>query len=234
MNNVVHFSPDTHTYTDGDGVIVPSVTQLLRAVGIGGDYPDLPKVQRLMRNKAELSTRVHLATRFLDEDDLNWDTVIPLAVPFVKAWERFCKEEKFIPAIEHSEKPMIGEFEGIRFGMTLDRAGMHGKRKAVVDIKCTLNTELSWGAQLAGYVVGLTSEIGGQADDWQRLCVQLMPDGNYKLHEYTEQRDYATFASALIVHHFKETFSPRGSGKTIRTSMYSEPVTIYQPAMESA
>jgi hypothetical protein len=43
---MIHFDEDTHTYTNDDGEVISSVTQILRTMGFGGFYKDTGAKER--------------------------------------------------------------------------------------------------------------------------------------------------------------------------------------------
>lgn len=54
---MVSFDPETHTYYAEDGRVLPSVTQVLQAVGLAPDYGNVP--EEVLRRKAERGTHIH-------------------------------------------------------------------------------------------------------------------------------------------------------------------------------
>src|SRR5687767_7346130 len=94
----MEFDELTHTYRV-DGQVVPSVTQILQALDIV-DYSYIPPAVReaaLLRGR-----KVHIATHFDDQGDLDEQTVPEEILPYVFAWRRFRQESGFQPElIEH-------------------------------------------------------------------------------------------------------------------------------------
>jgi hypothetical protein len=116
----IQFDEAAHLYTVA-GVERPSVTQILKDAGLIDTtwYTDEAR---------ERGRAVHFATQFLDEDDLDWDTVLPQYRGYVAAWERFKAESHFIISRDSDGKLLI---EYLLFqpvsgycGM-LDRVGHH-------------------------------------------------------------------------------------------------------------
>ena len=130
MAAALTFDPIRHAYAV-DGVPVLSVTQILKAAGLV-DYDGIP--EHVLRYAAERGTAVHTACEYYDQDDLDPDTLDPQLAPYVAAWMQFRKQHPF--KIMASERMYLGQFDGLRFGMTLDRlADMQGS--TILYIKCT-------------------------------------------------------------------------------------------------
>jgi hypothetical protein len=75
--------PQTHVYRV-DGRPVASVTSIIRDAGIGPDY-DGVRPDILERAKAR-GIHIDLARDFLDQNDLDWDTVHPPWKGYIEAW----------------------------------------------------------------------------------------------------------------------------------------------------
>jgi hypothetical protein len=194
------FDADTHTYT-AEGTKVPSVSQILQTVGLV-DYAGIDPA--VLRYAAERSTAVHLASQFWDEGDLDLESVDPLIAGYVSAWKSFRTLHPF--TITASERAGIGDLDGMRFGMTLDRLVDFGDRRmCVLDIKCTTKVH-EWAAiQLAAYAIGLAAEGTPRERlmKCRRAVVHLKRDGIFKFHEFKDPNDGDIFACALRIAHWK-------------------------------
>jgi len=95
----LRFVEDIHVYT-WRGVILPSVTGILKDVGI---------IDTAWYNEAARlrGSYVHLACALEDRGNLDWSTLDPVLVPYVEAWVRFKRESGFVPEI--IETPMLNE-----------------------------------------------------------------------------------------------------------------------------
>lgn len=168
MHSSVEFAEDRHEYRV-DGVVIPSVTQILQATGIV-NYDHLPAPIReaaLLRGR-----RVHAATHFDDEGDLDESTLSEELLGYVAAWRSFRANSGFVPElIEH--RAFNAEY---RYAGTLDRMGtLSNGKKAVVDIKT--NSAEPWVAmQIAAYQGFLP-----EPRSYWRMCVELYRDGTYRL-----------------------------------------------------
>jgi hypothetical protein len=185
------FDPSTHIYTAG-GARVPSVTQVLKMLSLGADFSRVdPEV---LDHKRQLGTLAHDACAILDEgDDLDWEA-LGEARPYVEGYRKFKLDTRFEPRLIEFHK--IAVVNGMRYGMKLDREGILNREPVVLDLKTAENTEPTWGLQLAAYALGLPLPTLPPFD-YQRLIVQLKPNGTYKLHTYADPDDAGAFKSAL-------------------------------------
>ena len=99
------------------------------------------------------------------------------------------------------EEPLSDELLG--YAGTPDRAGiltkLHGYPSAVVDIKAVSKISPATGVQLAGYKKLLTKSHTVLL----RYAVQLLPNGNYRLHSFMEAGDDGMFISMLNLYNWK-------------------------------
>lgn len=182
-----HFDEATHTYTV-DGRPVPSVTQVLQAVGIV-DYSHIPPGTR--KWALERGRMVHLYTQYDDQAMLDDSVVDPHVAPFLAAWRRFRLESGFTPdLIEHRGYNASFDYAGM-----LDRRGTLPKfGRVMLDIK-TNHAEEWVRLQLAGY-----SAFFPDPASYTRVCVELKADETYRLivcpaREY--RSDFQDFIGAL-------------------------------------
>lgn len=207
---VLEFDEQQHLYTV-DGIIRPSVTQALKGAGLIDIswYTDDAR----LRGQA-----VHAATRFLDEDDLDWETVVPEYRGYVQAWERF-KHETSFQIGRDSEGQLLNEYRLYHavFGYcgTLDRQGTIGTSDYLLDIK-TGGPEDWHGYQLAGY-----SQCFPNALSRRRLTVHLNANGRYTTREYPLDRfasDWQIFSASVVIwqaKHKKRSLTTHGYCNTL-------------------
>lgn len=190
----IKFVEETHQYfLNGDSV--PGVSEILQASGLSPDTSFFTEEDRRRGNA------VHLATKFLDEDRLNWKTVHPYIEGWVKGYKKFKKDTGFQPRlIEH-----IGYHQIYRFAGRLDRTGVfpNDKRSVLVDFKTGVPNV--WAKiSTAGYEIMLQ---GGMKIEkpYLRQVLQLNRDGTYKLHPpYTDPQDHKAFLCALGLFYWKK------------------------------
>ncbi len=182
------FDPESHVYTL-DGLVVPSVTQVLQGAGL----VDFSHVSKGVLDRASaFGTAAHMATALEDEKSLDIFSMDPELQGPVDAWNKFKQDIGFIPEI--IEIPLYSD--KYKFAGTPDRFGMIDKDKVLVDIKTGAMTKAT-AIQTAGYEILAPYKIK------RRIGVQLLMDGTYKVHEYKEKSDKAVFLSALNIFNYK-------------------------------
>ena len=183
------FDAESHVYTV-DGLIVPSVTQVLQSAGLI-DFSCVPK--SVLERAADFGNAVHKATALEDKGELDHFTLdISLQKP-LDAWNKFKKDFKFVSSI--IERPMYCEKYG--FAGTPDRIGTIGRDDVLVDIKTGVMTK-TIALQTAGYEILAPFRIA------RRIGVQLNMDGTYKIEEYKDKTDRRVFLSCLNVANWKQ------------------------------
>jgi len=191
------FDEELHLYTRSDGLIVPSVTQVLQEVGLvcyDGIDPEV------LSRKADLGTAVHKAAWYYDDGDLDANSVAPEILSYLTAWVRFREEARFTP--RKCETRGIATIDGMEYGYTFDRDGFLGEKPVLLDIKCTAAIEISWGPQTAAYEHALRQQDGIVR---QRAAVHLKPNGTYSLCLFKEARDYQVWKWALALVYWKQS-----------------------------
>lgn len=188
----VFFEHDAHAYIDADGRTQRmSVTQAIKIAGLI-DYSMVPP--DVLKNAAARGRLVHQASSILDRgEDLGSYEIPSECEPYIDAYVLFCREMRFVADPEWIERPMIVELFGHRVGMTPDAVGMIDGVPTVVERKATASGHPSWAIQTAGYELGLRA-AGLQIR--QRVAVQLLRTGKYRLFPYENAGDYETFADA--------------------------------------
>ena len=118
------FDPVEHRYTY-DGNPVPSVTQIMRPL-TEAVYGKIDPAT--LRAAADFGTAVHACTEYLDEGDLDANSVEPEWIPYVEAyiaWKDFAR-----PTIERIEWRLACE----KYAGTIDRiVTINGEPTATVD-----------------------------------------------------------------------------------------------------
>ncbi len=195
----LEFDEATHTYSI-DGIVVPSVTQVLTVAGLLD--PRWYTEESKARGKA-----VHAACHYIDEGDLDWSTVHPLVVPYVRAYEKFVKDTGFKPKL--IEKAVCNET--YFFAGTLDRFGFLQDDDCgdLIDIKSGAS-EPWHSIQMAGYGLCLPHMP-------RRRALYLKKDGSYKLGAiYTNPQDAGVFLSALTIANWKRLHGGKFHGNESR------------------
>lgn len=184
------FNEALHQYSDEHGIVVPSVTQVLRSEGFI-NFDGIP--YGILERKRRLGSLVHKATELWDRgEDLSDFDVPDAAWPYLEGYFAFVNDTKFQPDV--IEERRLANVRGMRFGMTPDRCGYLNGTRHILELKCSASEHPAWGLQLAAYDLGIH-----QRPTYERVALQLgdsFPRG-YKLHPYTDQGDYTVWTNAL-------------------------------------
>lgn len=185
------FEKDTHTYRL-DGVVVPSVTQILKEFGLvdfSGIDPDV------LKKAADRGTYVHKCCELIFHNDLDIDAIDPEAVPYVQAFQKFlaeqCGHDGF--KIIEMEKAIFHPF--LRYAGTLDILAERFKEPWIIDIK-TGAPQISYALQTAAYENCFPAVH-------KRACLYLSRDGKYRLHPYTDGNDVRIWQSCVSLYWWK-------------------------------
>lgn len=206
-----------HRYTF-HGAPVPGVTELLRRYYLSADWLQVPAQTLLL--KRELGTAVHRATHYEDEGTLDVNTVDPALEPYLAAWRAFKADSGFEALL--LETPLVHPL--YRYAGTPDRFGWirwgrQVERLAIVDLKTGDPEDAGAAYQTAAYANALRSVLAGDLltaarpfasalglhsdhleEPWERISVQLKPDGRYKLGgqgAYLDVRDWHRFKEVV-------------------------------------
>ena len=191
------FVPETHEYRTPDGVSVPSVTQILRGVGVSADFKAV--APGTLEYRRQLGTAVHADCHAYDDNDLDWATVDVRVKPYVEAWCQF-REAKALRAI-HRERRV---FHAIRYYCgTLDGIfETPDGQRVLIDIKTGNPDDAAAHLQTAAYQAAYSLEHPGERIT-ARWSVQLQPELRmpYRIHEYRDFHDFRTFEACVCVFH---------------------------------
>lgn len=185
----VDFFRDGHAYTTPDGRRVLSVTQALSIAG-AIDYSKVPP--DVLAHACDRGRLVHEATAMIDKGESLDQVELPSEIePFVNAYLLFSKEMRFVPDMDWVETPLLVELFSHHIGMTPDAIGTMDGVPTLIERKTCASKHPAWSLQTAGYTLGI-QRVGLQVR--QRMAVQLLPTGRYKLHPHEDDGDYQTFA----------------------------------------
>jgi len=187
----INFDKESHTYTTSEGVTLISVTQVLTEAGVisGGNFYTDYACQR--------GTMSHLACEYYDDGDLDESEIDPVIIPRLEAWKKFKRETKF-EVIEN--ELLVHSIHG--FAGTLDRLGDMGGATTLVDIKTSAAQAPWWGLQLGGYEIAL-KEMKPDLGLINRVTVQLLESGEYKITSFKDRNDKKVFLAALALAKWK-------------------------------
>lgn len=177
------FDPDSHSYwVDGERYL--SITQILSQAGIIDStwYTE---------ESAQLGTRIHRLTEFMDTNDLNLETISVTARPYLNAYKEFKNTSGVkIHKIEYQCYSSIYRIAG-----TVDRVVNFQGHPAIIDLKTGLKSK--WHSlQTAGYALILGA-------DYERYNLYLSKTGTYRLDQHRNLKDFDVFIAALTLVNWK-------------------------------
>jgi hypothetical protein len=189
---VLRFDPTLHEYRTPDGQLVPSVTQILKAVGVAVDFDELrassARLGAAIDLKREIGTALHADAHAFDDDDLDWSTVDPRVEPYVRAWATFRENTRLVPVTRERRvfHPTLG-YAGTLDGIFEQPNG----RLVLADIKTGDPTASGCAYQTAAYLAAY------------RWGVQLTPERRvpYRIFPYEAFDDFAKFQSFVTTYH---------------------------------
>ena len=188
------FDEAGHICRDAQGVIIPTVTQVLADCGMY-DFSMVPP--EVLERKAQLGRLVHQACHYFDEGDLDESGLHPEVHARLQGYKQFRADTGYEPAVH--ERRHIFEVHGMRFSGQYDSVGTRGKENWLVDIKNAASFSPCWGLQTAAYELGLPSRRLCAPFNYRRVVVQLFADGRYKLHTFSDGNDKQVFLACLAV-----------------------------------
>ena len=183
MPTEIEFDAATHTYrVSGEEVI--GVTRVLVESGL----IDTRFFTELGRARGSAA---HQALEFLDQGDLDEESLDPKITGFVAAYQSFKDDSGF--EVEQIEQRVF--HPTYRFAGTFDRTGKLNAHPIILEFKTT-SIPPTTPIQLSAYEACLP-------DRRRRYAVQLLADGKYRLHEYKDRNDFKIFLAALAVMRWK-------------------------------
>lgn len=186
---VLQFDETNHRYSI-DGRELVSVTQALTVAG-------LIDTRWFTEESALRGSYVHAAIQLFHEGDLAEDSLDPALMPYFTAYRRFLDETGF--QVDACEERVCDEALGC--AGTLDLRGRLPRPALkypgidLIDVK-TGHLPTWVGYQTAGYARMLPR--GVSATRW-RWCLNLQPDGTYRLEPVLKPTDETVFLAALTV-----------------------------------
>lgn len=179
--------------------VYTSVTGYIDAAGLGPDFSAVPP-DRLERAQ-DRGTKVHQCLHYLNENDLNIETVDPAIQGYVKGYQKLLTECKIRPiAIE--KKMVVPDFlvdaEGnpIGLGGTPDLICWLNGRRVLIDYKTCAVLSKSTALQLMGYKL-LWERLYPNFLIYEWYSLKLKPDGTYKLTPYEDPDDRRAFIDTM-------------------------------------
>lgn len=143
-------------------------------------------------------SKAHKACALFDLGILDWSSVDPAILPYVKAWQLFCVRTGFKPmSVEMLVMSLTYQYAG-----TMDVLGHFDGQLAIVDRKCTAVMPKSAGCQLDAYRLAYNEGLDKKNMVRQIMGVQLCKDGTFKRYPYESAVYHLTFLSAINIYNF--------------------------------
>lgn len=199
----IQFDSAGHIYTLPDGRVVPSVTEILGAVGVATNFEELgamsAKAASDIDHKRALGSALHLDAHAFDDNDLDWNTVHPDVLPYLEAWVTVRQNKGLIPLTrERRVFHPVHFYSGTLDGIFITPAG----RRILVDIKTGDPEDGGCRFQTAAYDAAYRFEHPDEQIH-ERWAVQLVPGlaVPYRITPYTAWRDFAAFQAFCTTYH---------------------------------
>ena len=195
-----------------DGVIWPSVTQLLQENKLI-DYSGVPN--GVLEAKRILGSRVDAGIRLLDNcelDEEHFNAKFPEAVPYLEAYRKFRLIEKF--DLAERKCPRLFSLKWKFHGQPDEHGTViltKGPENYLIDWKCTFKMFPSTGAQLSGYEVLIAEQL--KIKITKRLGLLLKPNGNYDLIPFQDPTDRQDFFACVYLHWQRRNKYQTSTGK---------------------
>jgi len=191
---MIEFNEGKHEYRNESGMIIPSVTQIMKAAGFV--FFQGPDSERSM----DLGRKVHKTCELYDLNNLDEDLLDPILRAYLASWEKFLEDFKFkIKAVE-------GRVYSKKYGFagTFDRIGVLGGVNTIIDIK-TNNPGPFTAIQTAGYALAYNENVKSDKKKVvQRASVILESSGKYKYRAYSSPQDEKVFLGCLNIYNWRK------------------------------
>jgi hypothetical protein len=196
------FYPESHAYYTPPGREggrrIPSVTQILRAVGVSEDFDAIERSRPgVVTFARDLGTAVHADAHAYDDADLDHETVDPRVRPYLDAWIAWRDNYNAVPL--HRERRVYHAAH--QYCGTLDGIFDIGGQIVLVDVKT--GDPLAAGAayQTAAYEAAHQAEYPDLRIH-ERWSVQLTPENGvpYRITRYQDWTDFRKFQAFVTTY----------------------------------
>lgn len=196
---MIRFEAESHTYTTTDGVVVPSVTQVLGDMS-AAEYRFVPR--DVMERAAALGTAVHAMIDLEIRRELDEPAMHPDLLPYLGQYREFVQWSGFKCLL--SEARVYSARHG--FAGTLDLFGEINGELVLIDAKRCARVPVTAGPQTAGYEIALRDcrpdLTCGDVLKIKRYALHMTPI-NWRLVPFNDPNDKRVFLAALTVRNFK-------------------------------
>lgn len=183
----ISFNSEDHIYTV-DGQNIPSITQVLTAVGL------IKNTEYFTKESSERGKAVHEACQLFLRNNLDMDGLHKLLIPYLTGFSNFILDSKIQPILNLCEKPIASK--RLSIAGTPDICGKLNKQTCVFEIKTGDENHAQF--QTAGYEI-LIEEAEHIAID-ARYRLRLYDNGRYKLTKFSNTHDETVMRAAIIVY----------------------------------
>jgi hypothetical protein len=187
------FEEDGHRYTTADGIVRPSITQVLNRVGIY-DFSMVPA--DVLENARRRGVNVHKWCAEYDRHgylDETW--MADDEIGYFEAWLKFRRESKIL--IRRVETPIVRSVGAWVIAGTPDVEAFMGRNPFVIERKACRVKHAGWALQTAMQEMLLTGRP--RVGHISRMTVQLKPDGTYRSIPYDDETDGSAALAALTL-----------------------------------
>jgi hypothetical protein len=196
------FYPESHAYYTPPGREggrrIPSVTQILRAVGVSEDFDAIERSRPgVVTFARDLGTAVHADAHAYDDADLDHETVDPRVRPYLDAWITWRAKSGAVPL--QRERRLYHPVHG--YCGTLDGVFDLGGQIVLVDIKTGDPVAAGAAFQTAAYEAAYLAEHPN-ARIHERWSVQLTPEHRvpYRIHQHGDWTDFQKFTAFVTTY----------------------------------
>ena len=192
MASKLIFDEEKHVYSL-EGRYLPGVSSILKKAGLV-DLSGIP--EEVLERARNFGIAVHKACELEDLGTLDIASLSEYVVPSLEAWRKFKVDAKV--EVEEIEMPVYSQRWW--YAGKLDRVIVMDGKRLLVDIKSSSSVYPSMKIQLAGYKIAFEELSGAKIRG--RLIVQLLPNGEYKLHPCNDESDEQVFLAAVQIYKF--------------------------------
>lgn len=190
---------ESHTYLeDGKPIDAPSISEVIKPYG--RNYEGLDPFY------ADRGTAVHLGCSLLNEENLDWDSVIPEVEPYLRSYEKFLAKGEYVPF--KWETPLYSESWG--FCGTFDLVCSSKARLNLFDIKTAKSVDPVVELQLSGQEILWKEHEDNEI--YYLGSLQLMSDGSEPKIKFYEKSN--VFLAALSLWKWKQKHTRKRSQLT--------------------
>lgn len=214
------FEEDGHRYTTADGIVRPSITQILNRVGIY-DFSMVPA--DVLENARRRGSNVHKWCAEYDRHEYLDETwMADDEIGYFEAWLRFRRESRLV--IRRVETPAVRSVGAWVIAGTPDVEAFLGRNPFVVERKACRVKHPGWALQTALQEMLITGRP--RVGHMGRMTVQLKPDATYRCIPYDDETDGTAALAALTICTTQDQFEADDARLTLNAWMTNHGLKI--------